>query len=678
MRIAVVDKFYRNHNAFSRQLKFLEHEVTYIDGTPNDGHSVTDFNLIHFDWCDNLAITYTQSLKGSKSRPRITIRLHAYEAHEDDWLIAINWDVVDSLIFVSKHYRDIFNNKIQFPFNKQHVIHHGIDLDRYKFTKHTGNNILYVGSINFKKGPQLLAQVALANPDRLICVCGDMQCERSNLYFNHLNLPNLRFLGHNTNVQEFMQDPAYKYILSTSLSESFHLAVAEGMACGLIPLVHDWYGAKNLWPETWKSIDDLHMMLQQSYKPEDSRDWIKEFYNASVQIPKLENAILGDKMSKDKTLKDKTSTIAVCMITRSNFAGVDRALKSCYKYIDAAYIAIDSRDEDDTINKASDLLKELKLNGKVKSFEASEPWDFSYARNIAHQMNECDYALVLDDDEYIIHPEEIKDILSKHKNIDTIDVTCGMGVDEYGNVSDTWKFTRIMKKHITWKNPRHNIPNPDQVSSSTIWKGKLIVVDDRSIKKTERRAARNKQRESNIEEFRKLVDKNPNDTRSLFYLAIAHKESSQYWEAIHWYKQYLATGGWDEERWQAYYDMATCQISLQRYTEARESVHNAIKEKFDRAEAYVLMGDIFYTCRDFNDSVLWYELGCALPYPEEARLFVQRGIYDWERYDKLSMAYNHIGNYQKSIENAERALKIRPKDERILKNVRLWKEEIKR
>jgi tetratricopeptide (TPR) repeat protein len=287
-------------------------------------------------------------------------------------------------------------------------------------------------------------------------------------------------------------------------------------------------------------------------------------------------------------------------------------------------------------------------------------------------MNDCDYALVLDDDEFVLHPQEIQEILKQHGDKDVIDVTCGMGIDEYGNISDTWKFTRLMKQHVRWVNPRHNIPDSEHIKSSIVWKGDLIVVDDKNIKKVDKRTARSKQRESNISEFRKKIDANPNDTRSLFYLAVAYREAARYWEAIHWYKQYLNTGGWDEERWQANYDLAVCQLNLRRYTEAKESLYAAIKEKFDRAEAFVFMGDIWYDCNDFHNAMLWYELGCALPYPDDARLFVQRNIYEWERYDKLSMAYSHLENYSKASENAKKALIKRPNDKRIINNISVW------
>ena len=45
------------------------------------------------------------------------------------------------------------------------------------------------------------------------------------------------------------------YIISTSLFESFHYSIAEGMATGLMPLIHDWYGADKLYPNEYLFSD---------------------------------------------------------------------------------------------------------------------------------------------------------------------------------------------------------------------------------------------------------------------------------------------------------------------------------------------------------------------------------------------------------------------------------------
>jgi glycosyltransferase involved in cell wall biosynthesis len=189
MKIAIIDKFCNNHNAFSKQIKFQGHEVSYLTNVGD----LSKFDVVHFDWADDLAILGTNIISKLRTKPRVSIRLHAYEVHEDYWMSNINWNVVDSIIFVSQHYHDLFVNKVKIDQSKLHVVHHGIDLDKFKFVEHKGNDILYVGSINFKKGPQLLAQAALALPNQQFHIYGDIQCERSKIYFDHLKLPNLTY-----------------------------------------------------------------------------------------------------------------------------------------------------------------------------------------------------------------------------------------------------------------------------------------------------------------------------------------------------------------------------------------------------------------------------------------------------------------------------------------------------
>jgi tetratricopeptide (TPR) repeat protein len=686
MKIAIIDKFSGSNYGFSKpivqHLKSQGHEVTVCNALTNrlGRHQLNnDFDVIHFDWADDLTAKGIQDIIKLSYSARVTVRLHAYELH-DGLADRIDWSRVDNLILVSDHYQDLFKTAAagfhRTP-KRTTVVHHGIDLGRFTPVEHTGSDILYVGSINFKKGPQLLAQVAEAvKGSRTVHVYGDIQCHRSVSYLNNFNI---RFNPHTKNIEDVMKDPRYEFILSTSLSESFHLAVGEGMACGLKPLVHRWYGADKLWPRTWATIEELKELINDTeYTSQDAIDWVSQRYNAKDQYPKLAEEILGNKMNN-------LQLVAACMISRNNFKGLKRALESCYKHIDAAYIAVDHRDKDNTVELATELLKELGLDGKVEQFNAlnhegeiadeDDSIHFSHARNIVHSMNSCNWAFVIDDDEFVINPEEIKLAIAGCEDMDAIGVTCGMGVDAYNNVSHTWQSFRLIKNSVRWKNPSHNIPDPTTIQRQAKWNGDLVVVDDKSIKPESRRTARSEQRHKNIDVFRDKINENPNDTRSMFYLAVAYREAAKYWEAIHWYKQYLNTGGWDEERWQACYDLACCQITLRRWTEARESLHQAVKEKSDRAEAFILMGDIFYKCQDFISAITWYELGCALPVPHNARLFVRKSVYDWERYDKLSMAYSHVGNWEAAMNCAAKVLAVRPDDERVVHNVKIWSQK---
>jgi len=676
MRVALVDRFCMSSQGFSYQvekaLTDLGHEVVKFTSWPM---SRTDFDVVHFDWADLNTAEGVDRLGSFKDRPRVTVRLHAYELHEH-FAGKVDWRFVDTLIVPSAHYRELCREMLNIDPDKVKIAPHGIDLDRFALSP-AGSDILYMGDMNFRKGAQLLGVVAGAFPNREIHAYGGITRPRLKIYFDNIDIPNLHIHGRTNNPEEVMRDQKFGFIISTSMLESFHLAVAEGMACGLSPLVHNWMGAKELWPHTWRTIDDLRALVDSPMSPEEARNWVSSRYDAKDRYPVLAETIIGNAKPHPVEEKPELESIAVCMVTKDCPKGVERAIRSCSKHIDAAFIWVDSRDTGDTEDFAKGLLEELNLDGEVQQFDAPDPWDFSYVRNLVHSANTCDWALVLDDDEYLDHPEELPRILELAKNHDVVEIASGMTPDKYGNVASAWKSDRLMRSHVRWVNPRHNIVDSSTLKRGRLaWSGNIMSVDDKSIKKTEIRTARSEQRFTNIEIFREKIDKNPNDTRSMFYLAIAYREMGKHWEAVHWYNHYLVTGGWDEERWQACFDLALCHLSLRRYSDARKAVHRSLKERWDRAESFVLMGDIFYKCKGYEDAVLWYELGCALPYPKRARLFVRRSVYDWERYDKLSMAYSHVGNYRAAINCARRVLEKRPDEDRVLNNIKFWESKL--
>jgi len=60
---------------------------------------------------------------------------------------------------------------------------------------------------------------------------------------------NLVFEGHTDNVPSWMKKIGW--VLSTSDFESFHMAPAEGMASGAIPLLLQWPGVNTIYPEKY-------------------------------------------------------------------------------------------------------------------------------------------------------------------------------------------------------------------------------------------------------------------------------------------------------------------------------------------------------------------------------------------------------------------------------------------
>jgi glycosyltransferase involved in cell wall biosynthesis len=117
-------------------------------------------------------------------------------------------------------------------------------------------------------------------PKHRIHVAGEFQDLRYKLLFDEYikavdSAQNISFDGYQKNVSGWLEDK--KYVLNTSLFESFNYGVAEGMLCGAIPLVRNWFGSGNVWPDVkrWNTIDELTGAIV-SYESMEQKDLIAE------------------------------------------------------------------------------------------------------------------------------------------------------------------------------------------------------------------------------------------------------------------------------------------------------------------------------------------------------------------------------------------------------------------
>lgn len=213
-------------------------------------------DIAWFEWCDDLLIQASKIAANCK----IICRLHSYEAFTD-MPARVNWSRVDRLIFVNRSLVELTESQIP-PEVTRTVIHNGLDLNKFHIpdNKPMSKRIASVGYINYKKNPALLlycfSKIHNYDNEYTLHIAGDHQDPRIAVYFkNYLNrhpLP-VHFHGWVDDMPGWYADKGF--VISTSLFESFHYSVAEGMVSGLQPLIHDWYGADYLYPSEYLYSD---------------------------------------------------------------------------------------------------------------------------------------------------------------------------------------------------------------------------------------------------------------------------------------------------------------------------------------------------------------------------------------------------------------------------------------
>lgn len=216
-------------------------------------------DVVFLEWANESSILATSIYDLRKKG--VIVRLHSYEAFTD-MPGRIDWSVVDYLVFVAPHIREIVRRHIPDIEDRvcTTVIPNGVDIDRIALNE-TLNlyDIAFVANCaDHKKNPPLLLQIMAAlvakDPAYRLHVAGSLGDERYKTYLEHMAremgiADNILYYGFVKDMDAFWQGKGV--ILSTSIHEGHPLNVIEGAARGLRPVIHNFYGASDLYPKGW-------------------------------------------------------------------------------------------------------------------------------------------------------------------------------------------------------------------------------------------------------------------------------------------------------------------------------------------------------------------------------------------------------------------------------------------
>lgn len=253
---------------------------------------VDDADVYWFDFCDNNLIAATRDDKEHLKTKKVIARLHAIEYYMN-FHQQIDWSVVDHLIFVSEHLKRLCG-ELHIPTS---VIHNGIDLDKLEWKKRSQGKVIgYAGNIVRDKGILTMFHYfgELMNHDsayRLKMVGLKRFGGREGEYYQHyLNVAGIRDKVEEadevSDINEWLD--SIDYLWQPSYAESFSLIVGEAMAKGIKPIINDFYGSKELWPEdlVYHDFDGFYRILKDPYESARYRSYV-ERYSLDNQMEKI-------------------------------------------------------------------------------------------------------------------------------------------------------------------------------------------------------------------------------------------------------------------------------------------------------------------------------------------------------------------------------------------------------
>ncbi len=158
--------------------------------------------------------------------------------------------------------------------------------------------------------------------------------------------------------------------------------------------------------------------------------------------------------------------------------------------------------------------------------------------------------------------------------------------------------------------------------------------------------------------------KNPQDSRTAFYLAQTFDCLGDLDSAYKFYSLRTQLIGWDEEDMMGRYRLAMVTERMRnedgspRWPEALDHYLKAFTMRPSRVEALIRVAQHYLAEGNHACAYIFAKRACDVPYPITDTLFVEKEAYDFVRWDILGQCAWYVGEYNLGEEAVREALKI--------------------
>jgi len=372
--------------------------------------------------------------------------------------------------------------------------------------------------------------------------------------------------------------------------------------------------------------------------------------------------------------------LALCMIARNEVQSIIHSMESVRNLVNEIVIGIDPTTTDNTKRVVEEWLKAWDASGekwKVIDGLSVEEVGFAEARNVAIEQVTSEWILQLDADE--VMPERmtvqmpgeggrwtdrtfmphqmLRSVLnSVQPELDLIAIPLVM-LDNDGVFTSWFLGERLYRRHVRFDAPMHNFCI--NVKQGATGPQDLAIFHSRRYRPEAERAQRAEQRVRMAEKWlMPRYEKDPSDTRSMFYAAGTLNDAKRYPEAAAIYEKYLAAkGNFPHEQYQAAVFYCRALLSLKNRTDedlqkAKEVAHTHIVDNWERAELYAILGDISFEMHRYDEAIWWYGVAARRPLKMDPH-FTEGATHSWLPWLRMAQAWVAKGN----LEEANAALK---------------------
>uniref|UniRef100_UPI0025CEFAC4 glycosyltransferase n=1 Tax=Mycolicibacterium sp. TaxID=2320850 RepID=UPI0025CEFAC4 len=162
------------------------------------------------------------------------------------------------------------------------------------------------------------------------------------------------------------------------------------------------------------------------------------------------------------------------------------------------------------------------------------------------------------------------------------------------------------------------------------------------------------------------VERDTEDSRSVFYLAQSYFDLGDFANARRWYQRRAEMGGWEEE---VYYSLLRVGESMLRLEEPWPAVQDAFMRAYEsrptRAEALHAIACYYRQHNRFQLGHMFARQAASIPVPAEDILFVWTGAHSWAALDEQAVCASQLGLHSEAFAICRQLLagdKLAPED----------------
>lgn len=322
------------------------------------------------------------------------------------------------------------------------------------------------------------------------------------------------------------------------------------------------------------------------------------------------------------TAKEDPIRVIVLLMIKNESRIITRSINSTLSFADAICIE-DTGSTDNTIEVIENHFKTITIPCKL----SQHPWkNFGYSRSHSRETAKefCKelgwnlqrtYVFVMDADMNLVFPKPfdkniLKDsgyqVLQKNTSVEYVNI-------RFMRLSDDWKC--VGATHEYWEPPPNsNVPNMDQSH---------IFIDDKNDG-----GCKSDKFTRDATLLEQELAEQPNNYRTVFYLAQTYKCLGEHEKAIKMYKRRIKMGGWFEEVWYSMYAIVTVYLQMNKPEKAELWANRAYSYNSFRAEAlYHIIRHYRITPGNHYKAYHYYLQAKKIKKPDVA-LFIENNVYD--------------------------------------------------